>query len=220
MLPRVLEPEVMDTEEEAREYDLMDHGEVNRRFVSDFLGVHRQGWKILDVGTGTALIPIELCRQEKRAIVLAVDAAEHMLRRAAQNVAGAGLVGRIHLERMDAKSLAYDRGTFAAVVSNSIVHHIPDPRGVLAEMALVLAPGGTLFVRDLLRPPDESTLRGLVQTYAGDATEIQRALFQASLHAALTLDEVCNMVEPLGIPAGAISQTSDRHWTLSYHSPV
>jgi ubiquinone/menaquinone biosynthesis C-methylase UbiE len=69
----------MDTEEEAREYDLMDHSEVNRRFVSDFLAVHRASWKILDVGTGTALIPIELCQQEKRAIVLAVDAAEHML---------------------------------------------------------------------------------------------------------------------------------------------
>ena len=37
MLQGVLEPEVMDTAEEARDYDSMDHSEVNRRFVADFL---------------------------------------------------------------------------------------------------------------------------------------------------------------------------------------
>jgi ubiquinone/menaquinone biosynthesis C-methylase UbiE len=220
MLARVLEPEVMDTEEEAREYDLMDHSEVNRLFVGDFLAVHRQGWKLLDVGTGTALIPIELCKQEKRAIVLAVDAAEHMLERAAKNVASEGLVGRIHLECVDAKFLKFDDGAFSGVISNSIVHHIPDPCGVIAEMYRVLANQGTLFVRDLLRPADEATLDRLVATYAGDATDLQRAMFRASLNAALTLDEVCELTSPLGIPDSAVVQTSDRHWTLSYKRPA
>ncbi len=39
MLDRVLEPEVMDTVEEAVDYDAMDHAEVNRRFVDDLLAV-------------------------------------------------------------------------------------------------------------------------------------------------------------------------------------
>ncbi len=216
MLARELEPELMDTEEEASEYDRMDHSEVNRRFVSDFLAVHRTGWRILDVGTGTALIPIELCRQEKRAIVLAIDAAQHMLERAAVNVAGAGLVGRIHLELVDAKGLSYGNASFPAVISNSIVHHIPEPRHVLAEMVRVLAPGGTLFVRDLLRPPDEATLAQLVKTYAGNATEKQRALFDASLHAALSLDEIRQLVSEMRLNPADVNQTSDRHWTWVY----
>ena len=37
MLPRVLEPEVMDSPDEARDYDAMDHGQVNRAFVNDLL---------------------------------------------------------------------------------------------------------------------------------------------------------------------------------------
>jgi hypothetical protein len=37
MLDRILEPEFMDTAEEARDYDSMDHAEVNRRFVDDLL---------------------------------------------------------------------------------------------------------------------------------------------------------------------------------------
>lgn len=220
MLARVLEPEVMDTEDEAREYDLMDHRAVNERFVSDFLAVHRAGWKILDVGTGTALIPIELCQREKRAIVIAVDAAEHMLRRAAVNVAGAGLVGRIHLKLVDAKGLAYDDNSFPAVISNSIVHHIPQPRGVVSEMARVLAPGGTLFVRDLLRPADVTTLQHLVHSYASDATTVQRALFDASLRAALTLEEMRELVCGLGLPDDGVTQTSDRHWTWAFQRPA
>jgi ubiquinone/menaquinone biosynthesis C-methylase UbiE len=220
MLPRVLEPEVMDSEDEAREYDLMDHSEVNRVFVRDFLAVHKQGWKILDVGTGTAQIPIELCGREKRAIVLAVDAAQHMLERAARNVAGAGLVGRIHLEQIDAKALPYGDGSFPAVISNSIVHHIPEPRRVLSEMVRVLATGGTLFIRDLLRPQDESTLNRLVSTYAGTASESQRVMYSASLRAALTLDEVRELVKPFGIPKSAAAQTSDRHWTLAFQRPL
>ena len=37
MLTRILEPEVMDTAAEARDYNQMDHGDVNRLFVDDFL---------------------------------------------------------------------------------------------------------------------------------------------------------------------------------------
>ena len=63
MLPRVLEPEVMDSAEEADDYDSMDHAEVNTRFAAEFLCVWDTEWPILDVGTATAQIPIEVCRQ-------------------------------------------------------------------------------------------------------------------------------------------------------------
>src|SRR5438876_5952427 len=87
MLPRVLEPEVMDSAEEARDYDAMDHSQVNRLFVADFLAFYapRAGDTLLDVGTGTAQIPIELCRQNTDARIVAVDLAEHMLRVARDN---------------------------------------------------------------------------------------------------------------------------------------
>ena len=48
MLTRILEPEVMDSAEEARDYDAMDHGTVNRVFVADFLGFARGGNPILE----------------------------------------------------------------------------------------------------------------------------------------------------------------------------
>jgi hypothetical protein len=38
-------------------------------------------------------------------------------------------------------------------------------------------------------------------------------LFSDSLHAALTLDEVRDLVQSLGFPSETVEQTSDRHWT-------
>src|SRR3954449_8689432 len=97
MIPRVLEPEAMDTPEEVLQYDLMDHSEVNARFVADFLAFHGpcRGGEILDVGTGTARIPIALAQADLNARILALDLAPNMLERAAVNIARAGLTDRI-----------------------------------------------------------------------------------------------------------------------------
>jgi ubiquinone/menaquinone biosynthesis C-methylase UbiE len=215
MIPRVLEPEAMDTAEDAAEYDAMDHSAVNARFVADFLASHGpcRGGTILDVGTGTARIPLELCRVDPKAMVRAVDLAEHMLALGRKNVQEAGLADRIRLEQMDAKGFSYPDRTFEAVISNSIVHHIPEPAAALAEMARLVAPGGTLFCRDLARPERDEHLEQLVRMYAGGESASARALFAASLHAALTLDEVRAIVSSIGLSADDVSLTSDRHWT-------
>jgi ubiquinone/menaquinone biosynthesis C-methylase UbiE len=139
MLPRILEPELMDTDLEARDYDAMDHSAVNGVFVADFLAVWDGRSPVLDVGTGTAQIPIELCRRHAAVHVTAIDLAEYMLRVGAANVRRAGLEERIRLERQDAKRLPYAADSYGAEISNSIVHHIPEPAAVLAEMARVAA---------------------------------------------------------------------------------
>jgi ubiquinone/menaquinone biosynthesis C-methylase UbiE len=228
MLARVLEPEVMDTPEEASDYDAMDHAEVNARFCDDLLAGGALEGSVLDVGTGTALIPIELCKRASGVTVVAIDLADHMLALARANVARAGLSARVRLERVDAKATPYPDRAFAATVSNSIVHHIPEPAGVLAEMWRVTATGGRLFVRDLARPQTEAEVDRLVGLYGGArpsepervaSFERQRALLRASLCAALTPGEIREMVTPLGIDPGRVTMTSDRHWTLSATKP-
>jgi 2-polyprenyl-3-methyl-5-hydroxy-6-metoxy-1,4-benzoquinol methylase len=220
MLPRVLEPEVMDTPEEAVVYDRMDHSDVNARFVADFLALHgpARGGLVLDVGTGTAQIPIRLCQVDPAARVLAIDLARHMLDQAAVNLAAAGLSGRIRLELADAKALAQRGETFEAVISNSIVHHIPEPAALIAALPGRVAPGGTLFVRDLARPATLPELDSLVARYAGGEADHARRLFAESLHAALTLDEVRDLVAVLGLPREDVQMTSDRHWTWAWQN--
>jgi ubiquinone/menaquinone biosynthesis C-methylase UbiE len=228
MIPRILEPEVMDSESEAVDYNTMDHSQVNRVFVDDLLaalsrkhlGSKTEPLQILDVGTGTALIPIELCRRPGRWHVTAADLAQSMLAVAAQNIAAAGYAAQIKPQLLDAKQLPFGDGQFDVVMTNSILHHIPDPRDCFGEMVRVVAPGGLLFVRDLLRPESKSELDRLVELYAGDANAAQQEMFGASLHAALTLAEVRELIAPYGIPADCAKQTTDRHWTVSWNAPA
>jgi ubiquinone/menaquinone biosynthesis C-methylase UbiE len=215
-LPRILEPEVMDSAQEALDYDQMDHAEVNRRFVEDLLllcGPSSGSLDVLDLGTGTAQIPIELCRRHSECRVMAADAAVSMLELARYNVEIAGLIERIQLTHVDAKALPFDDGMFDVAMSNSIVHHIPEPLVVLREAVRVTRPGGLLFFRDLLRPETEAERQRLVQTYAGTANEHQQKMFADSLHAALALEEVRGLIVPLGFDANSVQATSDRHWT-------
>src|SRR3990172_5198096 len=107
MLTRILEPEVMESDEDAREYDAMDHAAVNAVFVADLVEavtdwslkrpvcIDTASLTILDLGAGTAQIPIELCRRVPNLRVVAVDAAESMLAVARANVKVAGFTERI-----------------------------------------------------------------------------------------------------------------------------
>ena len=200
--------------EEAMAYDAMDHAEVNRLFVDDLIEAGFAGGDVLDVGTGTARIPVELGKREWGSLrVMAIDLSIAMLDVARIHVEIASLREVIELDHVDAKALPYGDGTFDATISNSIVHHLVDPQRTLAAILRVTKEGGVVFVRDLLRPKDVKTLNRLVEQYVAPNDEKGRAMFRDSLHAALTLEEVRAYVEEIGEDPAFVSATSDRHWT-------
>ena len=183
-----------------------EHGTLNSTDRANLLD-------ILDLGTGTALIPIELCRRFEQCRVMACDAAVSMLDQAQYNLAAVNYNDRIQLKLVDAKALPFHETRFDVVMSNSIIHHIPEPLAVLREAVRVARPGGLLFIRDLLRPDSEEQRQQLVATYAAGANDHQRQMFADSLHAALSLEEIRDLVASLGFPRDSVQQTSDRHWT-------
>ncbi len=209
---------------EAREYDQMDHAAVNAAFVEDLLACEvltsgpvdpqADDSVVLDIGTGTALIPIELCRRFRLCRIVASDAASSMLELAKLNVAIHQCEHRIQLHHGDAKQLEFSENLFDGVMSNSWHHHLAEPAAGVAQMWRVCKPGGWLFCRDLLRPNDDSEVERLVSVHAAGETSSSQQLFRQSLHAALSLDEIRQIVQPLGILADAVQATSDRHWTL------
>jgi ubiquinone/menaquinone biosynthesis C-methylase UbiE len=50
-----------------------------------------------------------------------------MLKVGAENVEKAGVRSQISLELIDAKAMPYPDNYFDMVISNSIIHHLPDP---------------------------------------------------------------------------------------------
>lgn len=225
MLERVLEPEVMNDMQEAIEYHDMDFNEVNRAFVRDLLAFAAQedrtlGRDILDLGTGTARIPVELCLQAPSLRVMAADASSEMLELARYHIEINHMLDRIQLHRTDAKKLVFGPSFFDAVISNSLVHHLPQSEAFFAEALRVLRPGGLLFVRDLFRPASQDQVEALVAQHAGNESPRSQQLFRQSLQAALTTEELAKILAGLGVDAQCIQMTSDRHWTLAYRKPA
>jgi ubiquinone/menaquinone biosynthesis C-methylase UbiE len=212
-MDRVTEPEVMDSPQEAIEYDAMDFTDVNTDFAERAVELGPPEGLILDAGTGPARIPIFLCQRRPHWRVIGIDLAQSMLDVGLQNIKDAGLQQQIELELVDAKRLPYPDAHFDMVVSNSLIHHLPNPLPFLQELKRVLKPNGAIFLRDLMRPASQEILHAIVDRVASECNDRQRQLFQDSLYAAFTLDEVKDMMQQASLEGVKVYQSSDRHWT-------
>lgn len=212
-MQRVLEPEVMDSWEEAVAYDAMDFTEVNAAFAQKSIALAPKVAKVLDLGTGTARIPLILSQQRPQWQIIAIDLAENMLKIGAEHIKKAGLQKQIILQLVDAKQLPYPNEHFDLVISNSLFHHLPDPLPFLQQINRVLKPKGALLIRDLIRPANQENLHTLVESIGTEYDAHQKQLFADSLHAAFTIDEVNQLISQAGLQDVKIYQSSDRHWT-------
>jgi len=216
MLERTLEPEFNDDVAETALYDGMGHAAVNEQFVLDLLAGGEVGPDVMDMGTGTARIPILWCQRTPHVRVMAVDAAISMLEQARTNIDIAMLLDRIQLEHDDVKQLdVFADQMFDTVISNTIMHHLAEPAMALRQSLRLIKPGGRVFHRDLMRPATAEQVEDLVQANAGGEPDTAQQLLRQSLHAALTLDEARQMAVGHGLAADSVQATSDRHWTLN-----
>jgi ubiquinone/menaquinone biosynthesis C-methylase UbiE len=146
--------------------------------------------------------------------VLGIDLSQNMLRHAERHRADSPHRERVSFALADAKGLDFPDSAFDAVCSNTILHHIPDPRPFLAEAWRVLKPGGVLLIRDLFRPATPQRALELVRLYAAGETPYQQELFRASLHAALEPDELRALAAEAGLDGVELLLDSDRHMSL------
>lgn len=214
-LARTLEPAPLDEAAEARVYASMNHSEVDRQFVDDLLAAGSVGSQVIDLGTGTARIPVLLCRRLPHVRVMAIDAATPMLDLAATQIDIGGVLDQVQLQQGDAQQLSdFDDAICDCVISNSLLHHIADSALVLREALRLVRPGGRVFIRDLMRPATSEQVDRLTALHAEGESPEARQLLHQSLHAALSIQEVRELVAGCGLPPTAVRPTSDRHWTI------
>lgn len=213
MIERILEPEVMDTWADAVDYDTMDFTEVNTAFAERAVQLGPPSGLVLDLGTGTARIAILILQRNPKLFIEAVDFSRNMLKLGRQNVHKAEMDGNIVLKYADAKKLQNPGNSFDFVMSNSLVHHLPDPQPFFSEVKRVAKPNAGMVIRDLVRPKNSAEFARLVELYTDGANDRQKKLFSDSLHAALSLEEVHVLLRNAGLTDLKLEQTTDRHWT-------
>lgn len=202
----------MDNQSEVDAYASANFRDVNQRFVDNVLAnaPAEEPLRVLDLGCGPGDIPIAIALARPKWQVLAVDASSPMLQLAAKKAAHE-LARNIRFRLVDAKHLPHDLGTFDLIVSNSLLHHLPDPRGLWKGIKSLAAPGATLMLRDLARPANELDARLIVSSYAGSESDLLQEEFYRSLLAAFTVEEVLAQLKEADLNQLQVQMASDRH---------
>jgi 2-polyprenyl-3-methyl-5-hydroxy-6-metoxy-1,4-benzoquinol methylase len=210
-MERIVEPELMDDPLQARAYAEADFDRSDQAFTERFLGLFGQpfprppapaaapdpvsavGDGIVDLGCGPGNISFRLAAALPNARVLGVDGAASMVALAAehqQRHPGAWPQLRFQQLKLPLADPAALGGPFAAVVSNSLLHHLHDPQVLWQVVGQLAAPGATIYIKDLRRPASAAAADALTERHAAGAPAVLRRDFRASLAAAFTAAEV------------------------------
>ena len=215
-MKRTLEPELMDDPEQALAYARADFEKENQGFIDRFREYFPEFIEghILDLGCGPGDIPVRFARALPLCRITGVDASEPMIGLAGVAVKQAGLVDRIAFRCERFQGLLLGEPADAAV-SNSLLHHVPNPLQLWYRLRQVVKSGSPVLVMDLLRPDSPEEAQAIVDRYAAQEPEILRRDFYRSLLASFTEDEVAAQLAEMNMSRLMIDVVDDRHWVVS-----
>jgi ubiquinone/menaquinone biosynthesis C-methylase UbiE len=156
-----------------------------------------------------------LAKTASQVRVTGVDASPAMLELGRKALSAAGVGGRVELLCGRLPGLPLPEGGFDAVLSNSLAHHLPDATDLWREVARLAAPGGFVYVMDLLRPESPQRAKAIVEAAAKDEHPLLKEDFYNSLLAAFTLEEVRDQLAAAGLRGLEPKQVSERHWLVA-----
>ena len=221
-MQRILEPELMDEDEQARAYAEADFAEPNERFVGYFdTEIHPAvRGAVLDLGCGPGDIVLRLAKRHQGLTVHGLDGSEAMLHFAVERLSREpALQSRVQFVHGILPGAALPLATYDAVVSNSLLHHLHEPHVLWNAIREVAAPGAAVLVMDLYRPPTPGAAQEIVEAYSGEEPEVLKRDFFNSLCAAFEPDEVRAQLQSCGLGCLDVRTVSDRHLLVAGRLP-
>ena len=142
----------------APRYEKVVDSELNRFWGWSYAGfVDRlikstsisDGDSILDLATGTSIIPRSLIKKIKKEFrVVGLDITARMLKRGKEKIDQEKSNGKINLACGDAMVMPFSNKSFNVVMCGLATHHMNASK-LLSEMRRVLKPGGTIAIADV-----------------------------------------------------------------------
>lgn len=219
-MKRVPEPELMDSADQVEAYAAADFAEGNQAFADRACSALADdpAGRLADLGCGPGDICLRLAAGLPDWHIVGLDAGPNMLEAAQRAVRGVPFAERIEFRLARLPDPDLPEADFQAVVSNSLLHHLPEPSALWISVRQLGAPGAYVQVMDLDRPASEDEAHALVDRYAADEPEVLREDFFNSLCAAWTAEEVGEQLDDAGL-ALKVDRVSDRHWMVHGRLP-
>jgi SAM-dependent methyltransferase len=214
-MQRVTEPELMDDPEQSEAYAAADFAEAHSRIVetfSRFFPGEEVAGQVLDLGCGPGDICFRFAARYPGCSVTGVDGSRAMIRLANARKARESVTGdRVRFIEDLLPGASIPEVPFAVIISNSLLHHLHEPRVLWETVYRHASPGTKIYVVDLLRPRTLAEVQRLVNDYAAGEPDILRRDFYNSLCAAFEPHEVEAQLATAGLAGLAVEVISDRH---------
>ncbi len=219
-MERIPEPELMNEVEQARAYAEADFAAPHAHCIEllqHFLPDLPQTGVALDLGCGTGDVTLRLARALPDWTIDGLDGSAAMLHYGYEAVGQAGLTAQITLHQTYLPDGDAPRAPYDLIFSNSLLHHLADPRVLWQSVHRWAKPNTAIFVMDLTRPHCAETAAQLVNQYTANEPEILRRDFYNSLLAAYSLEEIQVQVEQAHLEYLEMKPVGDHHFILWGH---
>jgi len=216
--PRTPEPELMLDAGQAEAYAKADFSTPHQYFVQlcqNYFGNSLgQGW-VLDLGCGPGDVTFRFARAFPETRTVAVDASPAMLQWGIDALKKDPFIStRIQFMEGYLPEASIPRHHYAAIISNSLLHHLPDPFVLWQTLLKYGLKGTQICIQDLRRPETELVARQFMEKYAAGEPEVLRKDFYNSLLAAFTPEEVREQLNSSGLAQLTVEVVSDRHMLI------
>ena len=214
-MKRIPEPELMDSDEQARAYAAADSSEAHQSYVTLFdetFPDRPARATVLDLGCGAADVVVRFAQANPRYTFHAVDGSAAMLKYARKALQGRpNLVRRIKLAQAFIPEARLPRKTYDVILSSNFLHHLPEADALWHTIRRYATHGTLVFVTDLFRPPNRVAAKRLVERYSTEEPAILQRDFLNSLLASFTVEEVRKQLIQAQLGHLRIEVISDRH---------
>jgi trans-aconitate methyltransferase len=218
-MERILEPELMENDDQACAYAEADFKEPHSNFIKSFQDMfgHRSvSGYVLDLGCGPGDITMRFARAFPDCIVHGIDGSEAMLCYGRKILAKAeDIRDRVQLLEGLLPGAVLPRRKYDIIISNSLLHHLGNPQVLWDAVKHYAEQGAPVFIMDLTRPATQEEARLLIEAYAREEPQILKHDFYFSLLAAFEVNEIAKQLNQAGLSYLSIKIVSDRHVVMA-----
>ena len=160
-------------------------------FVRKILRKGIRSGRVLDIGTGSGLLAIELAKVKGSHFnVIAIDISQNMIRKAIENAKRAGVGDRIKFLVSTAAALPFPDDSFDFVMSYASLHHWLEPVAVFNEVERVVKETGGVIIRDNKRVYQNLFWKAIIWFISRFMNKRHRGNWPKAILASYTIPEV------------------------------
>jgi ubiquinone/menaquinone biosynthesis C-methylase UbiE len=168
-------------------------------FVYKILNHGIRGGRVLDIGTGSGRLAIELAKVKNCHFeIIALDISGEMLKRARENARKAGVEDKIKFVLASASFLPFQDESIDLVISYASLHHWSKPVSVFKEIKRVTKQTGKVIIRDNRRVYGDKVWESLVWGISLFMSKPRRENWRKVILSSYTIPEIQDLLKKTG----------------------